>query len=501
MSENFLDEFKKLSNSGKNALICEDEIYTWRNYYELSINFAKNILEYNCQKKSIAIISNNCPKYYISIMGTIIAGSIYTGIFPTSSSDEIKHIIETSETEILCVQNYNILNSFSILFPLKLIILFDDEPIDSLYQSIKIINVKDLFYNKSNNLLPIINQSDIINYVFTSGTTGKSKCVMRSYDFYKENTKKIVEIFDMKNEKTISYLPSSHVFDLDLILFPHFLHQGEIHFSKNNITNSTNNFFNFIELIKPTMLIGVPRIWEKINENKEWEKLKKCRLPICSGAVLSPEIEQSFLQNNIKIFIMYGMSETGLISANNSENNMTQSVGKIYSRSLKIAPDREILCKNKFCGYKNNPDANAEFKDSEGWLHTGDCGIIEKEFLFIIGRKKELIITSTGKKINPNKIENKIKILLPNINNLILVGDIQKFLSLLIFNKQTSNVEIEKAINSYNLNADCHSETIQKYLVINDDLTTENGFLTKSLKLRRNEIINHYKEKINKFYK
>jgi len=60
MSEDFLDEFKKLRNSGKNALICEDEIYTWRNYYELSINFAKNILEYNCQKKSIATISNNC---------------------------------------------------------------------------------------------------------------------------------------------------------------------------------------------------------------------------------------------------------------------------------------------------------------------------------------------------------------------------------------------------------------------------------------------------------
>lgn len=503
MNECFLYNFKKLNEVDTNALICDDEIYTWKKYYELSLNFAKNLQDYNCQKKSVAIFSKNCPKYYISIMGIIMGGSIFTGVHPTCGTDEINYILDLTETEILCVQNYDTLNSVFICHPLKLIILFDDEPVHPLYKSIKIVNIKYFFYNfndsiSSMNLLPVIEQSDIVNYIFTSSTTGKSKCIMRSIEFYNEDIKKRFNIF--KWEKIISYLPSSHAFDLASIFFTHFVNKGTVYFSKKNIISNVDDLLIFIEKVEPTMLIGVPRIWEKINEKKEWKKIEKCKL-VSSAGILSQEIERSFLQNNIKIFNTYGSSENGLISANDDENYMMHSVGKVYTSDLKISPDGEILVKNIFNGYKNDPIATVEFKDADGWLHTGDCGIIKNGFLFITGRKKEIIVLSTGKKINPNKIEEKIKILLPNINNVVVVGNDKKFLSLLIFNTQMLlTSDVETAINYYNLNADYNCEKIQKFLFINSVLTVENGFLTRSLKMRRGEIVNFYSEEINSLY-
>lgn len=254
------------------------------------------------------------------------------------------------------------------------------------------------------------------------------------------------------------------------------------------------------------------KIADKIVFNK-WRKAfgGNIKRIISGGASLQNYLLKIFWAAKIPVYEGYGLTETSPLLSNNTYDNIKfNTVGKILQGvELKIASDGEILCKgqNVMKGYFKNSELTAEIIDSMGWLHTGDFGVIDDEgFLKITGHKKDVFKISSGIYVNPELIENKLK-LSPFIKQAIVIGANQSFLSAIIIpdysklkNKNNMVTEkIQEEINNYNKKYGELGQ-IKKFDLISDEWTVETGEITKDGKLNRSFIYKKYHYIIEKLY-
>ena len=404
----------------------------------------------------------------------------------------------------------------------------------------------------------------------------------------------------------LSYLPLSHIATQMLDIMFSCYTGGSIWFATPDALKG--GLLPLLQQTRPTLFFGVPRVWEKIMDsikaksdqnsyikknianmakyvglsvNMElaatagrsggcykstniydlfnklfFKKLKimlgldRCDFFGSGAAPISTDTLSFFWSLNIPITEGFGMSETSAISSMclfPKQVCMGYSGMEISDGLIKIAGDGEILLKgrNIMMGYLNNSDKNTETFTPEGYLKTGDIGILEKSpngdvnLLKITGRIKELIITAGGENIAPVPIETIIKNACPLISNVILIGDRRKFLSVLItlrvvinpdtmdasneldencliaLTKIGSNAKtleeaiedpivqkaIDKSIYLYNNQAVSSAQKIQKYVVLNTDFTIGGGELTGTQKIKRNIILEKYKIEVESMYK
>jgi long-chain acyl-CoA synthetase len=245
------------------------------------------------------------------------------------------------------------------------------------------------------------------------------------------------------------------------------------------------------------------------------------------AAPISPELLTWFRAIGVKIFEGYGMSESaGLISLNYEGNHKNGSVGSVIPGAmLRIGVDNEIQYKggNCFKGYWRKIDKTDETFTSDGWMKTGDIGLIDDNgFLTITGRMKDIIITAGGKNVTPSELENRLKFS-PYISDTILIGDGRKFISCLVMIDQ-ENVEkfaqdqkipfsdfaslcaapeiielISNIIDDVNRDF-ARVEQIKKFRLINILLTAEDDELTATMKLKRGFVEEKHKTLIDEMY-
>ena len=393
--------------------------------------------------------------------------------------------------------------------------------------------------------------------------------------------------YNMNNEMIVSFLPLSHIAALMLDVFLTFYHKGSIGFAKpdalkGSLVESLNKY-------KPTIFFGVPRVYEKMMEKMKlvaeakysgtlgkwmrsfvnygktntlkyhlniqnrvfngskistikrfynyvvFSKIKqnlgfdRTRYFFTGAAPIMMPVLHYFGSIDIPILELYGMSETtGVITSSNLEDYKWGSVGRAVIGEVKIADDGEILYSgsNNFKGYKNNEDATNEMFEGS-WIKTGDLGKKEDSYLYIVGRKKELLITAGGENVAPVLIENRIKELIPLINQVVIIGDKKKYLTALItlakepnsntldntiksidnvstideaINSESIKSYIDNGIKEYNLKPISNAQKIQKFVILRDDFSIENGTMTPTMKLKRSVIVNKYEEDINSMY-
>lgn len=247
---------------------------------------------------------------------------------------------------------------------------------------------------------------------------------------------------------------------------------------------------------------------------------------IVGGASVSKPIYFFFRMIGIPVFEGYGMTEMSpLISYNNLLYSKPGTVGQpLPNVSVKISDDGEILTKGSSLmqGYYHQPELTKEAIDADGWMHTGDMGELDKEgFLSITGRKKDIFKTSSGTYVYPERIENQMK-LSSFVEHVMVVGDNQDFLALLIvLNKEYTQTwadrnsisgdfkkiikhqllkdEMEKLIREYNVKAR-ETHQIKKFQIIADEWNVEDGDLTPSLKIKRNNLTKKYRQVVESFY-
>jgi long-chain acyl-CoA synthetase len=394
---------------------------------------------------------------------------------------------------------------------------------------------------------------DLATIIYTSGTTGMPKGVMLTQGNVVAQVRLSLAAMSVSTADVyLSFLPLSHVFERCSGLYT-MLHAGATIAYAESIEKMPSN----IGEVRPTILLAVPRFWEKlmarateVNKAAGFPKANifqwayrvavrvaelrnagrsipivlsvqhrladrlvyskiaqrlggRVRLRVSGSAPLNREVALFFDGAGQPIFEGYGLSETAsAATVNRVESHRVGTVGPpLDEMEVRLAEDGEILLRgpNVMKGYWKRPQETQETLDG-GWLHTGDIGEMDSDgHLRITDRKKDLIVTSGGKKIPPQMIEGALKTS-PKIQEAIVVGDARKFIGALIIpasgaGKEEIAAEVERINGTL-----AQFEKIKRFELIPDDLTVENGMLTPSLKVKRKVVTERYRDKVERMF-
>lgn len=541
-----------------------------------SLALALNSL--NVQKNSgFAIIAKPTPIWTQIDLAIISSGAISVPIFPDISRENL--LFETQNADIKfvfcdCKDNLKTIQDSGAKFDKIIIYGFEakDENIISFDDLLKIgQEIYDKNPDKFADLIKDLKENDLATIIYTSGSTGIPKGVEITHKNLISQIIATPKCFPLssKDDVALSFLPLAHVFERMIVYF--YLSQGiKIYFA-----DDVKNVGNLLKEVNPTLITVVPRLLEKVFakmqsavleasfvkknigklafhfapkfaednsknsflykvlNNLVYKKLRaafgnKINMVVCGGAPLSLELEKFFLGIGINLCVGYGLTESSpVISANYKNNRKIGTIGKAFPDILvKVEADKELLAKgdNIMKGYHKNPQLTSETITSEGWLRTGDLASIDEDgYIKIIGRKKEMFKTATGKYVSPVPIEQKIMASLPILAAACIIADNRKFVSILLFpdfelllqHKKKFGFEnvndedflrsnfmtrrIEAIIQRVNTNLN-DWEKIQKFYIHNKPISIESGELTPSMKLKRGVVEEKLEKIIDKFY-
>lgn len=507
-------------------------------YYKNVVGFAQSLNYWLGTNVNVAILGFNSPGWFYSHLGCMLNGGTPIGLYPTSTKDMCKQILDDCDAKVLVVEDDTQLQKFvGMKMPnIQLIIYYSpisDKMVDKF--SMPVLSMGNFMSEKNNSPLPKIKLDNVATLIYTSGTTGIPKGVMITHKNIMTSIKRILMLIQTKSsidnfaqEDYLSYLPLNHITAQFMDIYIPIITLGKVWFADKNALKTSLG--ETLQQVRPTCFVGVPRVWEKIHEQindgikkeglkgnfaftfmpkKILEKtgLDKCKYALSAGAPLLTSTIEFFESIGLQINDNYGLSETcGPISVTLPGFSKHGSVGYPIM-GIKIEKDGEILVKgdNLFIGYYKNKKEDFHAFTKDGWFKTGDIGTLDSDgFLYVTGRKKEIIITAGGENISPIPIENELsEHLKPYFDNIIVIGDRVKFLSVLLASPkklpQDINKIIENAISKTNKSAKSNAHTIKKFLIINDKFTIGNE-LTPTMKIKRAFVQKKYNSRIMKLY-
>ncbi|MBN1271579.1 MAG: long-chain fatty acid--CoA ligase [Candidatus Aminicenantes bacterium] len=572
------DNIMMVKKEGKYVSISTDE------FKERVIHFSCGLSALGLHKgDKLVILSENRPEWVMTDIATICQGGITVPIYTSLVPEQIRYIIEDSDAKIVVYSNgdqWPKLNKIkdSLKKVQHFISLSADVPEEVIsYNRVlekgKEVLVKDpqFFEKTAKGLQP----EDTASIIYTSGTTGIPKGVILSHKNFVSNVKTTAEIIEFTVEDTtLSFLPLSHVLER-MVTFA-YLYKGCSIAYAESVEKVADNLVE----VRPQIMVSVPRVFEKIYSRvmdmvlsgsslkkkiffwavkvgKEYgrrqrEKYKisgflrfkrniahklvfskiiektggRVRFFISGGAPLSKDIAEFFYAMGLLVLEGYGLTETSpVIAVNTIEEVKFGSVGRpIPGVDVKIADDGEILAKgpNVMKGYYKKEAETREVFENE-WFKTGDIGYLDEDgFLFITDRKKDLIVTTGGKNVAPQPIENKLKTN-PYISNIVVIGDKRKYIAALVVPDFEKIGEYARANNiAYSQPEDLVQndqvrhfleaeikrmtpdlatyEEVKRIVILPRDFEIEQDEITPTLKIKRNIIENKYKKEIDALY-
>ena len=537
---------------------------------------------------AIAIVSQNRIEWALSDYAAVSLGALLIPIYPSLLPDQVKYILNDSEAKVVIAEDQSQLKKIEavrneLVYTNNFFILDSEgKDLPANWEDYKSLEdkSKSILENEPGFVLNQIEQvgaDDWATIIYTSGTTGEPKGAILTHKNLIsniENATSVLHVYD--TDVLLSFLPLSHIFER---MAGHYLscyHSCTVAYAESIDAVAQN-----LGEIKPTLMISVPRLYEKIyarvidsvesgspvkrkifywalGVGKEYINLVMDKKPIpgmlnikqklafklvfhklhervggntrffvSGGAPLSAEIAEFFGAAGIKILEGYGLTETSpVISLNLEDNFRFGTVGLIAPNvEVKIADDGEILTRGDhvMVGYFKKEEETKEAIDQDGWFHTGDIGIIEEHGLLkITDRKKNIIVTSGGKNIAPQPIENRL-ITSQYIEQALVIGDKRKFCTGIIV---PSEENIKSRAEEFKLNFSNYTEmvalpevdkliyaeverlteglasyeTIKNFIFAKQPFTIESGELTPSLKVKRNVVEKNYADEIDKMY-
>lgn len=495
-----------------------------------------------------AIISDNRQEWIMADMANQALGVPSVPIYPTLSSVQIDELLKHSEPRVIYVGTPELLQKvLACQYRPEHYVGFDPQMASAEIVSLEqvIANGSQLDPERFNSILAAVEPGDLACINYTSGTTGVPKGVMLTNENFVrdvDNSVKNLQIFE--SDVFLSFLPLSHVLERMGGYYVPMLVGATIGFAE-----SIEKVLDNMAEVKPTILISVPRLFEKIyatvmsgvesgsflkkkiffwalkagreRMNAEiygaplsWWAQRKIKIAdklvfsklqnrtggrlqrfVSGGAPLSKEIAEFLFAAGLRVYEGYGLTETSpVVTVNGPGHVRLGSVGiAIPETEFKIAEDNEILVRGPqvMKGYYKNEEATREVIDSDGFLHTGDIGYFDEDgFLFLTDRKKNILITAGGKNVAPQPIEDAIK-LSPYIAEVVLIGDRRNFISALIVLDQAM---IRKWAESHQIPFESYSEFIKRpevYRLIESEIERLTPHLSRFEKVKKFSIVPH----------
>ena len=534
------------------AILWQDEFGQWQpissdQIYQRTRALAQAFLSWGAKKGDrIAIIAENRWEWAITDFAALAIGAADVPIYPTLTGEQIAALIADAGCKIAVVstrQQFDKLNAVRSQTQLERVVMMDSAaPPEGAVPFSQLMNGADDLGSERDPifdaLVRTVEPKDLATLIYTSGTTGEPKGVALTHGNIAANQSIAAADFHFDaTDALISFLPLSHVTAraLDYVMYSNGVQVA--------YCSKFDKLPEAMRQIRPTVFVGVPRVFEKIREEVErrvsvspvkrrllawacklgaghsnvvyagrrpsavsWKLADKLvyskvreafggrvKVFVSGGAPLGIDLANWFASMGIALWEGYGLTETSpLIALNTPVSQRLGTVGKILSNlDLRLADDGELLVRGPsiFVGYWEKPAANAEAFDADGWFHTGDIGQIDADgFLTITDRKKELLKTSGGKLVAPQPIENKLKNN-PLIAQAALVGDKHKFISALL---SPNFVALEDWAKHHGVEAKSRAELVADSRVValyGEIVRTVNGSLANFETVKRFRVV------------
>ena len=482
----------------------------------------------------VAIMMGNCPDWVVFDQAAYSLGLVVVPVYTNDRAENIRYILENANVKIFFIEDPSrcegLLNvdATSDLKDLLRVVTYHDI---SKYKNPLLAQVRDWLPSYAETINRIdIEPDDLATIVYTSGTTGRPKGVMLSHNniFSNAHAAAIFEHFDSE-DVFLSFLPLSHMFERTAGYYMPMIIGAQVSYAR-----SIEKLAEDLITIKPTILVTVPRIFERVynkihdqlklkspiaqglfnlavkigwhrfllEQKREkwhpklllWPVLNKLvagkilaklggnlQLAVSGGAPLSPEIAKTFIGLGLTISQGYGLTETSpVVSTNKLKNNDPFSVGQVMGNvEVKLGENDELLIKGPtvMLGYWENEEATNDVIDSDGWFHSGDKAKIENNHIYITGRIKEIIVMSNGEKVPPADIELAIGSD-SLFEQVIVIGEAKPFLTAIITIEEESWKNLAKELGVSENISSLESEEVKSAILerINNQLIDFPGY-------------------------
>ncbi|HEV8238361.1 MAG TPA: AMP-binding protein [Thermoanaerobaculia bacterium] len=464
---------------------------SWTDYAAEVRRVAKGLVAVGLQPgQGVVIMGYNRPEWFIADLAAIAAGGVPTGIYTTSTPEQVRYISDHCDAAVAVVENRGYLATFLAIWPqlpkLQAVVLMEGESHEDRVRSWGWL--RDLGGGVADadldTRLAAQTPDDLCTLIYTSGTTGEPKGVMLSHRNIVWTADSLANAYDIgDDERVISYLPLSHIAE-QMVSFHGAMARGACTWFAESLEQLGEN----LREVRPDVFFAVPRVWEKIQARMQalgaaspplrkklvaWARrvglaagyaeqgrgrapwlqplakklvhskvrqrlgLDRAKVCVTSAAPISLDTLEFFLSLGIPIYEVYGMSEcTGPATFSLPGRYRSGKAGyAIPGTEFASKGEQQEICMrgpHVFMGYYKNDAATKESLDAEGWLHSGDVGTIDDDgFLKVTDRIKELIVTSGGKKLAPQMIEGMLKAI-PGIGQAVVLGDRKNYVAALL---------------------------------------------------------------------
>jgi long-chain acyl-CoA synthetase len=539
--------------------------YTWLEYQRAAQEIACGLRQLGVGKgDTVALHSETRAEFYLADLGVLANGSIAAALYTTYPfADQVKNIRASHATAVFMedpksMQALIDAAGRDTLAGLHWILLTGESEgaitLEQLRAQGRAALKKDP--QAFEKIRADVHPEDPAILYLTSGATGEPKMGLVSNAALTSNIDMGPQVLPLTHlDSTIAFLPSAHIAQRVVIELLPIRIGMPVWFSE-----SLAKLPNEMKAVRPTFLLAPPRVWERIfaSVNTELKKKSAAARKIFHGAVglgaevsrrreegkpvpktmlamlkiadrlvfsqirarmggrirvaasgaapLGKDLARFYASIGMPLIEGYGLTEGGVVCLNPVARPKSGSIGvRMPGVELRLGEDGELLVKSPalFSGYYNDPDATAAVL-RDGWLYTGDIAEIDADgYVYITGRKKELIVSSNGKKIYPARIELLFKTE-PIINQVVLIGDRLPYVTALVTINaaevaDSAETEVKKAVARVNRKL-APFEQIRKFRIVERDFSVETGELTPTMKVRRNRVLENHRELVSELY-
>lgn len=495
----------------KTAIIYKEKEYSYREMIE-GIKYYSTLLDLIPEDRVMVCLENR-PESMMTLFSIWENKGISVNVDATSSVEQLVYFLQDANPKYIYASNKNY----------KTV----EEALQKSALECQCINVDDIIIPKDflveDYTVRVEDETKTAVMLYTSGTTGNPKGVMLSYENIMENIRGVKAVnLVTEEDRLLAVLPYHHIMPLSFtMVMP--LHFGVLTVMLDDL--SSEGLKRALKKYQITVIIGVPRLWEVMGKSiskqiqtsslasKIFSLAQKIssqsirkfifgkvhrelgghiRIMVSGGAKLDPEVGAIFETLGFHMIQGYGLTETApIVSFNVPGRERQDSVGEIIPNvEVKFLEDGEILVrgKNLMQGYYKKPEETAKVIDEEGWFHTGDLGRMEGKHLFIVGRKKDMIVLANGKNINPSDIESQLYKLTDYIQDIAVIEYEKKLVAIvypdfdLMKARQIHNIQETlkwDIVDKYNVNAPSYQK-IHDIKILREELPK-----TKMGKIRR----------------